>query len=147
MIWIDGDGVPGPVKEVMFKAAARTGMKVVFVANRFHPPVKVASVSCKQVPGGLDVADDYIAENCGQGDLVISLDIPLAARVTEAGGSVLTFRGEVLDAENVAQRLAVRDRMDELRGGGVMTGGPAPFGPKDKQKFANALDRWLSRNR
>ena len=94
----------------------------------------------------MDVADDYIAEHCQTGDLVITSDIPLADRVIKAGGTVIQFRGEPLTAANVRQRLAVRDFMEDLRSGGVMTGGPPAFGPKDKQKFANALDRWLARN-
>ena len=91
------------------------------------------------------MADDYIAEHCQTGDLVITSDIPLAARVIETGATVIRFRGEELTAVNVQQRLQVRDFMDELRGSGVNTGGPPPFSAKDKQTFANALDRWLSR--
>ena len=83
-------------------------------------------------------------EGLGPGDLVITSDIPLAARVIEAGSTVVRFRGEQLTAANVRQRLQARDFMEELRGSGVMTGGPPPFGPKDKQRFAGALDRWLA---
>jgi len=143
-IWIDADGVPKACKEVIFKASARTSVSVVVVANRAQPIPRMATVRLQQVGSGLDVADDHIAEHCQPGDLVITSDIPLAARVIEAGGTVLQFRGEPLTEANTRQRLAMRDFMDELRGSGVMTGGPAQYSPKDKQRFANALDRWLS---
>ena len=97
------------------------------------------------VSSGFDAADDWIVEQVRSRDLVVTADIPLAARIIEAGGTVLQFRGEPLDEDNVRHRLAIRDFMDDLRGEGVMTSGPKPFGPKDKQKFASALDRWLAR--
>ena len=143
-IWIDGDGVPKAVKEIIFKASIRTRMPVVLVANSYIQVPRASCIRSVQVGGGLDVADDYIAEHCQPGDLVITSDIPLAARVIEAGGTVVRFRGELLTAANVRQRLQARDFMDELRGSGVMTGGPPPFGPKDKQRFAGALARCLS---
>ena len=146
-IWIDGDGAPKACKEMLFKASGRTGIAVVLVANRAQRVPVTESVRFVQVSGGLDVADDYIAENCQPGDLVITEDIPLAARVIDAQGTVIRFRGELLTEDNVDQRLAKRNFLDELRGGGVMTGGPPPYGPKDKQRFAGALDRWLARNR
>lgn len=144
-IWIDGDGVPKACKEILYKAALRTRVPVVLVANSWQQVPKLKSITFVQVSGGLDVADDHIADNCQPGDLVISSDIPLAARVIEAGGTVVTFRGQPLDEANVKQRLGMRDFMDDLRGSGVMTGGPPPYGNKDKQRFANTLDRWLSR--
>jgi uncharacterized protein YaiI (UPF0178 family) len=146
-IWIDGDGVPKACKEVIFKAGTRSGLPVVLVANADTQIPRRNNIRFVRVAGGLDVADDYIAEQCRPGDLVISSDIPLAARVIDAGATVLQFRGEPLTAENVRQRLAMRDFMDQLRGGGVMTGGPPPFGPKDKQRFANALDRWITQSK
>ena len=146
-IWIDGDAAPKACKEIVYKASRRTKVPVVLVANRFQVTPRMPTVRFVQVSGGMDVADDYIAEHCQQGDLVLTADIPLAARAIEAGSTVLRFRGEPLDASNVRQRLNMRDFMDELRGEGVLTGGPAPYGPKEKQRFANALDRWLSRRR
>jgi len=145
-IWIDGDAAPKACKEIVYKASRRTRRAVILVANRFQVTPRMSTVRFVQVSGGMDVADDYIAENCQPGDLVLTADIPLAARVIEAGGAVLRFRGEPLDEANVRQRLNMRDFMDELRGEGVLTGGPPPYGPKDKQRFANALDRWLNRN-
>ncbi|MDP6935223.1 MAG: YaiI/YqxD family protein [Myxococcota bacterium] len=146
-IWIDGDGAPRACKEIIFKASGRTGVPVVLVANRGQLMPRMNTVRFVQVRDGLDVADDHIAEHCQPGDLVITSDIPLAARVIEAGGTVIQFRGEALTETNVRQRLAMRDFMDDLRGGGVLTGGPPAYGPKDKQRFANALDSWLARNR
>ena len=122
-------------------------MPAILVANRYQEVPRIATVRAVQVSGGMDVADDYIAEKCQKGDLVISADIPLAARIIDAGGTVLAFRGEVLTEENVRQRLGMRDFMDSLRGSGVITEGPPPYGKKDKQRFANELDRWLSRSR
>ena len=143
-IWIDGDGVPKAVKEIVFKASVRTRIPVVLVANSYQHVPKASCIRSVQVGGGLDVADDHIAEHCQAGDLVITSDIPLAARVIQADATVIRFRGEALTQANVRQRLQARDFMDELRGSGVMTGGPPPFGPKDKQRFAGALDRWLA---
>jgi len=147
IIWIDGDAAPKACKEIVFKASRRTKQPVVIVANRGQVIPRLSTIRFVQVGGGADVADDYIAERCKPGDLVLTADIPLAARVIEAGGTVLRFRGEPLTEANVRQRLAMRDFMDDLRGEGVMTGGPPPYGPKDKQRFANALDRWLTLNR
>jgi uncharacterized protein YaiI (UPF0178 family) len=146
-IWVDGDAVPKACKEVVFKAGTRVGINVVLVANHFQMVPKLPKLRFVQVGGGMDVADDYIAEHCQPGDLVLTADIPLAARVIEAGGTVLRFRGEELTEANVRDRLAMRDFMDDLRGGGVLTGGPPPYAATDKQRFANALDRWLSQHR
>ena len=144
-IWIDGDGAPGACKDIIYKASQRTKTPVTLVANSYQQTPRFKWIQFRLVSGGLDVADDYIAEHCQPGDLVITSDIPLAARVVEVGSTVIRFRGEELDAANVAQRLQVRDFMDELRGTGVSTGGPPPFGPKDRQRFAGALDRWLAK--
>lgn len=143
-IWLDGDGVPRDAKEILFKASIRTRLELVLVANSFLQVPKASCIRALQVGSGLDVADDYIAENCTKGDLVITSDIPLAARVIEVGATVIRFRGELLTEANIGERLQARDFMDDLRGSGVMTGGPPPYGPKDKQRFAGALDRWLA---
>ncbi|MCP4503567.1 MAG: YaiI/YqxD family protein [Deltaproteobacteria bacterium] len=145
-LWIDGDAAPKACKEVVYRASARTGLNVVFVANSHHSLPKTETLRFIQVQGGPDVADDYIAEHCQKNDLVLTEDIPLAARIIEAEGTVLRFRGEALTEENVREKLSVRDFMDDLRNSGVVTGGPPPFKPKDKQKFANALDTWIARN-
>jgi len=102
-------------------------------------------IKAMQVPAGFDVADKVIAENVGEGDLVITADIPLAADVVERGGVALNPRGEFYTTENIQERLTMRNLMDELRGSGVMTGGPAPLNQADRQEFANQLDRFLTR--
>lgn len=145
-LWIDGDAAPKVCKEIIYKASARTGLRTMFVANRAHAMPKSAMVQLVQVAGGPDVADDHIAAHCQAGDLVLTEDIPLAARAIDGGASVLSFHGETLTEENVGERLSVRDFLDDLRSSGVTTGGPAPFAAKDARKFANALDAWLARN-
>jgi uncharacterized protein YaiI (UPF0178 family) len=143
-IWIDADAAPRPVKEVVFRAAERLGLAVVLVANSAQHLPRSPLISQVVVGRGLDVADDHIVEHCAPGDLVITADIPLAAQLVEKGALVLQPRGEPLDADNVRQRLAVRDLMEELRAGGLAGGGPPPFGAQDKARFANALDRMLT---
>ena len=118
-----------------------------FVANRFIAKPNAALIQTVTVRQGADAADDYIAERCQPGDLVITADIPLAARAVDAGALVLHPRGGMLSADNVRERLAMRDLKEGLREIGVMTGGPPPFGTKERQQFANALDRWLARVR
>ena len=144
IIWVDADGAPQAIKELVLRASERRRVEVVLVANRWIPKPKSRLVRTIQVGAGLDVADDYIAANCKPGDLVVTSDIPLAADVVDRGAEVLEFRGEMLTTENIRQRLSMRDFMDDLRANGVTTGGPAPLGPVDKQRFANALDRWLT---
>jgi uncharacterized protein YaiI (UPF0178 family) len=144
-IWVDADACPRDVKDIIFRAAQRTGARVVLVANKtMHAPQGVLMVT---VPGGPDVADDHIAAQGARGEIAITADIPLAARLVEKGLWVIDPRGDVYDEENVRERLSVRDFMADMRDAGVVTGGPAGYGPKDKQRFANALDRALQRNR
>ncbi len=143
-IWVDADAAPRPCKAILFKAAAKRSVDVILVANGWQT-VPGGRVSFVQVPGGPDVADDYIAERCAKGDLVITADIPLAARAVEKGAEVLTPHGRELDADSVGEALSVRDFNQELRDLGVMTGGPRPYDGKAKQRFANALDRWIAR--
>ena len=144
-LWVDADAAPRACKDVLFRAAVKRRVRVVLVANRAQHIPRSVFIRFIQVGSGLDVADDRIVEECGDGDLVITAAIPLAAQAVDKGAEVLQPRGELLDPENVRQRLAMRDRMDELRGAGVMTGGPPPYATRDKQRFANALDRWLTR--
>ena len=145
-IWVDADAAPRAVKDVLFKAAQKRRVEVVFVANQgLHLPGS-RYIRMERVSAGADVADDYIAEQCGQGDLVISADVPLAARVVPKGGVVLQPRGRLRDANHVEEARSIRDFGDSLRSSGIETGGPPPFRPADKQKFSNALDRWLTMN-
>jgi len=145
-IWVDADACPAVIKEILFRAAKRTGVPVTLVANQpmRTPPSKL--IDSIQVGAGFDVADNEIVRRLGTGDLVITADIPLAADVIENGGQALNPRGELYTPDNIRERLSMRDFMDTLRSSGVETGGPAALGPRDRQAFGNALDRWLARN-
>jgi uncharacterized protein YaiI (UPF0178 family) len=145
-LWIDADAAPRDVKEIVFRAAARLGFETVMVANQRVPlPPGVSTVTAVRVAGGPDVADRHIAEHAAAGDVVVTADIPLAAILVAKAVVVIDPRGELLSAENIGERLAVRDFMDGLRGAGVETGGSRPYGDRDKQAFAAALDRTLTR--
>jgi uncharacterized protein YaiI (UPF0178 family) len=128
----------------LYRAADRTKTKVTLVANQPMRTPRSEFVESLLVPAGPNVADQRIAELVEPGDLVITADIPLAAKVVEQGGQALDPRGELLTEDNIGGRLAARNLMDELRGGGQITGGPANFTAKDRQAFANQLDRWLT---
>ena len=142
-IWVDADACPRVVKDILYRAAERRGVGLVLVANsRFAVP-KSERIEFLQVGSGYDKADEAIIHLAGDGDLVVTTDIPLAAGVIEKGGTGLSPRGEVFTADNIRGRLTMRDFMDELRGSGVMTGGPAALRPRDRQEFSNQLDRLL----
>lgn len=143
-IWVDADACPGEIKELLFRSAERTKTKVTLVANQTMRTPFSEFVDSIRVGAGPDVADQRIVELVEPGDLVITADIPLAAHVVEKGGEALDPRGELYTSANVGGRLAARNLMDELRGGGEITGGPSNFSAKDKQAFANQLDRWLT---
>jgi uncharacterized protein len=143
-IWVDADACPGDVKELLFRAAKRTRTKVTLVANQALQTPRSEFIDSLLVPSGMNVADRRIVELVQPGDLVITADIPLAAAVVEKGGQALDPRGELYTEANIGQRLAVRNLLDELRGSGQITGGPSNFTAKDRQMFANQLDRWLT---
>jgi len=144
-IWVDADACPNVIKDILFRAAERARVPVTLVANSWIRTPASRFIKSVQVSGGLDVADSEIVERCGPGDLVVTADIPLAALVLEKGALALNPRGELYTADTIAQRLTMRNFMDELRGSGVNTGGPAGFHARDRQAFGNALDRWLAR--
>jgi uncharacterized protein YaiI (UPF0178 family) len=145
-LWIDADAAPRDVKEIVYRAARRLEMETVLVANQRLPlPLDNRFVSAVRVEGGPDVADRYIADNAAPGDVAVTADIPLAAILVEKRVHVIDPRGDEFTPDNVTERLSVRDFMDSLRGAGVETGGSRPYGPKDKQAFAGALDRVLTR--
>ena len=144
-IWIDADACPRVIKEILFRASDRLQVPVCLVANRSLARHDSALVTSILVSEGFDVADDYIAEHATPEDLVITADIPLAGRVVAKGGIALDPRGELYTEENVGERLSVRDLMMELRSGGLIQGGPPQFGMADRQRFASALDRVLTR--
>ncbi|AXT40129.1 YaiI/YqxD family protein [Alteromonas sp. BL110] len=143
-IWVDADACPAVIKDILFKAARRTKLPLSLVANHFMsvPPDK--HITLTQVPSGFDAADDYIVEKCEAGDLVITNDIPLAADVLAKNAFALNNRGEEYDKSSIKQILGMRDFMDTMRSSGEHTGGPKAFSQRDKQNFANALDRLLT---
>ena len=144
-IWIDADACPRVIKEMVFKASMRLQIPVCLVANKDLSKAHSELITSVLVADGFDVADDHIAEHATAEDLVITADIPLAARIVEKGGVALDPRGELYTEENVGERLSIRDLMQELRGAGLVTGGPAQFGLADRQRFASTLDRVLTR--
>lgn len=147
-LWLDADAAPRDVKEICYRASARLELETVLVANqRLQLPLGHAHLSAVRVEGGPDVADRYIAEHAEAGDVVVTADIPLAALLVPKDVVVLDPRGDAYTAESIGERLSVRNFMDGLRGAGVETGGHAAYGPRDKQAFANALDRALTRAR
>lgn len=146
-IWVDADACPVVVKDILFRAADRTGVTLTLVANQPLSTPSSANIKSLQVPRGFDVADDEIVRRLEAGDLVITSDIPLAAEVIEKGGHALTPRGERLTRENIGAKLNMRDFLDTMRSSGVeMSGGPAAFSQRDKQTFANELDKFLARH-
>jgi len=145
-IWVDADACPVVIKEILFKAAERTAVQLILVANQ---PVRVPPsrfISAIQVSSGFDVADNEIVKRLEAGDLVITGDIPLAADVIEKGGHALSPRGERYTADNIKARLNIRDFMDTLRGSGIDTGGPPALNQGDRKLFADHLDRLLAQN-
>ena len=146
-IWIDADACPVAVREIVLRASQRTNTELVFVANSVLPLPKRSLVKMVQVAQGFDVADNYISQHVKLGDLVITQDIPLAAEIVDKGITALNPRGELYTVENIRQRLAMRNFAEELRNIGQISGGQNKFGDKEKQTFANALDRWLQKNK
>lgn len=146
-IWIDADACPAPVKAIVFRASQRASVPVTLVANHRAQTPPSPLITVVQVSQGFDAADDYIVEHATASDLVITADIPLAARLVAQGIPALNPRGELYTEDNVQERLALRNLKEELRTAGNMTGGPAPYHNRDKQAFANSLDRWLARQR
>ncbi len=146
-IWVDADACPKVIREVLFRAAARVEVALTLVANHALPVPPSPLIRAVQVEQGFDVADNYIVREAAPGDLVITSDIPLAAELIEKGAAVISPRGEQFTANNVRQRLNMRDFMETMRSSSVeVGGGPAALGPRDKQAFANALDRYLAKN-
>jgi uncharacterized protein YaiI (UPF0178 family) len=145
-LWIDADATPRDVKDICLRAADRLKLETILVANqRVMLPPGHAYASAVRVEGGPDSADRYIVDHAAAGDVAVTADIPLAALLVPKGVAVIDPRGEEYTAESVGERLSVRNFMDGLRGSGVETGGHAAYGPREKQAFANALDRALTR--
>ncbi len=143
-IWVDADACPVVIKEILFRAAERTGIKLTLVANHFMVVPTRKNIHFLQVSAGFDVADNEIVQRLDEGDLVITGDIPLAAEVIEKGGKALSPRGELFSPDTIKSRLSMRDLMETLRASGIQSGGPPPLNQSDRQAFANHLDRFLS---
>ena len=146
-IWVDADACPAVVKDILFRVADRVQLPVTLVANKLMRVPGSPFIRAVQVPSGADVADAEIVARVAPGDLVVTGDIPLAAQVLEKGAFALNPRGDFYTNDTIAQQLTMRAFMEELRGAGVDTGGPAAFSQADRQNFANALDRHLARHR
>ena len=144
-VYIDADACPREAKEALYKVTERLKIDLVLVANQYIQTPSKTHITCLVVPAGPDVADDKIVELCESGDLVITSDIPLADRIVKKGALGLDSRGKVFDERNIANRLATRDLLDELRSSGIDTGGPPPYSPRDRQTFINSLDRLLTK--
>ena len=144
-IWVDADACPRVIKNILFRAAERTETHLVLVANESLRTPPSRYIEALQVESGFDVADERIAALMQPGDLVVTADVPLAAAVVKQGGQALNPRGCLYTEDNIGERLAMRNLMDELRSGGAMTGGPSSFSRSDIQAFANELDRLLAR--
>lgn len=146
-IWVDADACPGVIKDILFRAANRTGTLLTLVANQALQVPASPFIRTIRVGSGFDIADNEIVKQVEEGDLVVTADIPLAAEVIEKGGHALNPRGELYTTENIRARLNMRDFLDTMRASGVNTGGPAAIGQRDRQAFANSLDRFLARQR
>ncbi|SDK75328.1 YaiI/YqxD family protein [Microbulbifer yueqingensis] len=146
-IWVDADACPVVIKEILFRAAERTGTEMTLVANQ---PVRVPPsryIKSMQVTAGYDVADNEIVQRCAAGDLVITSDIPLAAEVIDKDATALSPRGERHTKANIRARLNMRDFMDTMRASGMHTGGPPALNQQDRKAFADQLDKWLARQK
>lgn len=146
-IWVDADACPVVIKEILFKAAKRTGTEITLVANQTINTPASPYINSLRVASGFDVADNEIVKRCNADDLVITADIPLAAEVIEKGGYALNPRGEMYSANNIKARLTMRDFMDTMRSSGIHTGGPPALNKSDRQAFANQLDKFLTKNK
>ncbi|HEY0231974.1 MAG TPA: YaiI/YqxD family protein [Dokdonella sp.] len=143
-IWVDADACPNVIKDILYRAAERTQTELVLVANQALTVPRSTLISSRTVAQDLDAADDAIVEWAVAGDLAVTADIPLAAKLVDKGVLAINPRGELYSAENIRQQLSMRNFMDELRGTGVQTGGPGAFNQRDRQAFANQLDRLLA---
>jgi uncharacterized protein YaiI (UPF0178 family) len=144
-IWVDADACPIVIRDILVRAAERTRIHMTLVAGKPVQAPRSRFVAAVTVATGVDAADDAIVDRLNPGDLVVTADIPLAARVVAKGATALNPRGDFYTEENIRERLAMRDLMSTLRDAGAVSGGPPPLGPADKQAFANALDRFLAK--
>lgn len=146
-ILVDADACPKVIKDILFRAVARVKIPMILVANQPIAIPRSNLIKFVQVGSGLDVADKYIIDIAQPGDLVITADIPLADGAVHKGAIALNPRGELYDKNNIKEKLSIRNFMTEVRSTGEITGGPAPLNNRDNQKFANALDSFLTKHR
>jgi hypothetical protein len=145
-IWVDADACPVPIREILCRAATRWQIETTFIANHVIKLPPGPCIKARQVAHGFDVADNEIMAQLTHGDLVITQDIPLAAEAIEQGADVFNPRGQAFTRDNIRQRLAMRNFMEEMRIAGEVTGGPSAFGQQDRKEFADQLDRWLQKH-
>lgn len=145
-IWVDADACPVPIREILCRAANRWQIDTTFIANHVIKLPPSQWIKARQVAHGFDVADNEIMVQLSNGDLVITQDIPLAAEAIEKGADVFNPRGQAFTRDNIRQRLAMRNFMEEMRSAGQVTGGPSAFSQQDRKEFADQLDRWLQKN-
>lgn len=143
-IWVDADACPAVIKEIIYRAAQRTRVQATLVANQWLTVPRSPFIKSVRVSAGFDEADNYIAEQVAEGDLVVTADIPLAAEVLEKGAHALNPRGERYSTDSIRQKLTMRDFMDQMRGSGIHTGGPSAMGGRERKAFADELDRFLN---
>ena len=143
-IWVDADACPVPVREILFRAAERTGIELILVANQSIRKPALKNIKMLQVPKGFDIADNEIVARVEENDLVITSDIPLASEILNKKGYALNPRGELYSTNTIQSHLSMRDFMDTMRGSGIQSGGQAPYSHSDRKSFANALDKLLS---
>lgn len=144
-VWIDADACPRLARDQLVKFALKRGFEVVLVAGQAVARPNFACVKLVVVPSGPDAADDYLVEHAVPGEVVICSDIPLADRLVKKGVAALDPRGREFDERNMGDKLATRNLFADLRDQGQMGGGQAAYSEKDRQAFANALDRILTR--
>jgi len=147
IIWVDADACPNAIKDILYRAAKRTEVRLILVANANLLVPGSRFISTVRVESGFDQADDYIVQHMAADDLVVTADIPLAAQVVENKGLAINPRGELYTENNIKQRLGLRDRREQLRGSGVNIGGPPSLSTKEKTAFANALDKLLAKSK
>ncbi len=145
-IWIDGDACPNAIKDILFRAAERTGISLTLVANHVVKVPPSRHINFLRVAAGFDVADNEIVKRLAPGDLVITGDIPLAAEIIEHQGQALNPRGELYTTDNIKARLTMRDLMESLRSSGIDSGGQAPLNHGDRKAFADQLDKIITRH-
>jgi len=144
-IWVDADACPIQAKEILFRAAERTQTLVTLVANQYIKVPPSPYIKMQQVPAGFDIADNEIVKQAESGDLVITSDIPLASEVIDNQAHALNPRGEMYTTSTIRQKLNMRDFMDTMRASGVQTGGQSKYGDREKQAFANELDKFITK--